>query len=44
LFPAVFGPNVAGRLAIGGWMLAWAAVGWAVAWAELEGRVVEQGG
>ena len=34
LFPAVFGPNVAGRLAIGGWMLGWAALGWAVARAE----------
>lgn len=30
LFPAVFGPNVAGRLAIGAWMLLWAALGWAV--------------
>jgi hypothetical protein len=39
LFPAVFGPNVAGRLAIGGWMLAWAAVGWAVARSELDGGV-----
>jgi hypothetical protein len=34
LFPAVFGPNVAGRLAIGVWMLGWAALGWAVARAE----------
>jgi hypothetical protein len=34
LFPAVFRPNVAGRLAIGGWMLAWAAIGWAVARTE----------
>lgn len=31
LFPAVFGPMVAGRLAIGAWMLLWAAIGWAVA-------------
>ena len=37
LFPAVFGPNVAGRLAIGGWMLGWAAMGWAVARAERNG-------
>jgi hypothetical protein len=36
LFPAVFGPNVAGRLAIGAWMLGWAALGWAVARAELD--------
>jgi hypothetical protein len=43
LFPAVFGPNVAGRLAIGGWMLGWAALGWAVARAELDGGG-EQGG
>jgi hypothetical protein len=43
LFPAVFGPNLAGRLAIGGWMLAWAAMGWAVARAELIGGG-EQGG
>jgi len=43
LFPAVFGPNVAGRLAIGGWMLAWAAVGWAVARTERDGGG-EQGG
>ena len=43
LFPAVFGPNVAGRLAIGGWMLAWAAVGWAVARAERDGRVEQDG-
>jgi hypothetical protein len=37
LFPAVSGPNVAGRLAIGGWMLAWAAIGWAVARTERNG-------
>ena len=36
LFPAVFGPYVAGRLAIGCWMLGWAALGWAVARAELD--------
>jgi len=41
LFPAVFGPNVAGRLAIGGWMLAWAAVGWAVARAEQDDGAVQ---
>jgi hypothetical protein len=28
---------VAGRLAIGGWMLAWAAMGWAVARTERNG-------
>ena len=43
LFPAVFGPNVAGRLAIGGWMLGWAALGWAVARAEVGGGG-DQGG
>jgi hypothetical protein len=43
LFPAVFGPNVAGRLAIGVWMLAWAAVGWAVGRAELDSRVEQDG-
>jgi hypothetical protein len=37
LFPAVFGPNVAGRLAIGVWMVGWAAVGWAVARTERSG-------
>ena len=35
LVPSSFGPNVAGRLAIGAWMLGWAALGWAVAKAEL---------
>jgi hypothetical protein len=43
LFPAVFGPNVAGRLAIGGWMLAWVVVGWTVARAELDGRMEQDG-
>lgn len=38
LFPAVFGSNLAGRLAIGGWMLAWAALGWAVARVGRGGR------
>jgi hypothetical protein len=37
LFSRFFGPNVAGRLAIGGWMLALAAVGWAVARADKNG-------
>jgi len=32
---------VAGRLAIGGWMLAWAAVGWAVARAEQDDGAVQ---
>jgi hypothetical protein len=43
LLPAVSGLNVAGRLAIGVWMLGWAALGWAVCRAELAGGG-EQGG
>jgi hypothetical protein len=37
LFPAVFGPMVAGRLAIGAWLLLWAALGWAVAGGRARG-------
>ena len=41
LFPAVFGPMVAGRLAIGAWLVLWGGIGWAVwRWKTPEHSVV----